>query len=593
MRIALQQVYALLTPGARRKALLLVLVSLVNALTEVSGLAALFPLLALGSDPGLLQRNPWIGWLYEHSGCSSFGSFYLLIGAGFLCCFLLTNVANLTASVLTHRLTAQVSREMSVKLLDTYLHRPYRWHLTQNSTLLARTVVEEVDLLIHYVVRILANLIIRSVAAGFIIAALVALDYRVALTTGLALCVVYSQIYRFFRRKSAELGRVYQEASQMRIKAATEGLAVVREAPALPRRARLLRRYDQVYQQASKVRLHQQVIGEVPRPCTEILAVAMIVGVLAFLTLTRGQAALPLIGVFIMATWRLVPCLQHVYEDLVEIRFRLPLLNRIHQQLTESSAEQLPEEIGPKLPFTSQIRLEKVSFAYPGEPELALRQVSLTLPRLGCFAIVGPSGAGKSTLTHVLAGLLEPQTGEVLIDAELLTRDLLTRWQQNIGYVPQDVFITDDTVRRNIALGLDDDEIDELAVEKAARAARVHDFIRRRSEGYETMLGERGLALSGGERQRIGIARALYHEPALLILDEATNSLDSQTERQILEAITEISHQRAVLMIAHRLTTVQNCQRITLMSSGFVQAEGSFAELLEQCQDFRSLAACS
>ncbi len=569
------------------------LVSVVNALTEVSGLAALFPLLALGSDPGLLRQSPWIGWLYEHSGCSSFESFYLLIGAGFLGCFLLTNGVNLTATVLTHRLTSQVSREMSVKLLDTYLHRPYRWHLTQNSTLLARTVVEEVDLLIHYVVRILANLVIRSVAAGFIITALVALDYRVALTTGFLLCLVYSQIYRFFRRKSAELGRIYQEACQMRIKAATEGLAVVREAPAPPRRVGLLRRYNQVSQHASMVRLHQQVIGEVPRPITEILAVTVIVGVLAFLTLTRGQAALPLIGVFIMATWRLVPCLQHVYEDLVEIRFRLPLLNRIHDQLTESVAEQQSEESGPKLPLTSQVRLEKVSFAYPGEPELALSQVSLTLPRLGCFAIVGPSGAGKSTLADVLAGLLPPQTGEVLIDGKPLTPDLVTRWQQNIGYVPQEVFLTDDTVRRNIALGLDDDEIDELAIEKAARAARVHDFIKRRSEGYETLLGERGLALSGGERQRIGIARALYHQPDILILDEATNSLDNQTERQILEAITEIARERVVLMIAHRLTTVQNCQRITLMRRGCAQAEGTFEELLEQCHDFRSLAACS
>ncbi len=588
--VAFRKVRALLSPVARRKALALCLCTLVNAATELSGVAGLVPLLAVAADPALVQQNPTLSRLYAWSGCTSFEAFFALLGILFLLLFTLTTLVNTLTWWFTYRLTTEVSSDLSLGLLRRYLHRPHVWHLGQNTSRLTRIVLHQVDDLVHRVVRTLATMTMRAMTSLFLCAGLLWLDYRVALTTGVALSLLFVAIYSFFNRQMERLGKECHEAGHRRTRIAMESLSALREAKALPRRRHFLESYRRAFDRETELRLKRLTLGEISRPCTEILALAAIVTVLVYLCITHtSRAALPLVGAYVMAAWRLVPCLQCLYEDLVDLQFRLPLVEEIYSELTDPEPP-VPDEGGPPLPFNRAIELRRVEFTYPGATEPAVRGLELTIPRNSSVALVGRTGSGKTTVADLVAGLLTPGQGRLLIDGQPLSPQDLTRWHQSIGYVPQEIYLTDDTLRRNIALGVPDEEIDEQAVERAARAAHLHGFIASRPEGYDTLVGERGVALSGGERQRIGIARALYHEPELLILDEATSALDNQTERWFLEALAELAHSKTLLVIAHRLSTVQACDQIYLLNEGQVEARGTYQELLLSSPQFQELA---
>jgi ABC-type multidrug transport system fused ATPase/permease subunit len=314
--------------------------------------------------------------------------------------------------------------------------------------------------------------------------------------------------------------------------------------------------------------------------------------VLLFLASSDATSAraFPLITLYIMATWRLVPALQTVYSDLVEIQFYMPLLQRIHGELTDPAHERR-DRSSVRVPLRTGIRLRGVGYTYPDAATQAVRDVSLDIPKDSSVAFVGSTGSGKSTLADILNGLLMPQTGQVEIDGQPLDASAVAGWQQNVGYVPQDIYVVEDTVRRNVALGLPDSRIDHAALERACRIAGIHDFIvGSLDHGYDTVLGERGVSLSGGQRQRIGIARALYSDPQVLILDEATSALDNRTEYAVMQAIQALAHKKTIVVIAHRLTTVQACDQVYVLDGGTVVSRGTFRELLETSGHLRALA---
>jgi len=285
------------------------------------------------------------------------------------------------------------------------------------------------------------------------------------------------------------------------------------------------------------------------------------------------------------------PAVQQVYQSLAWLRSSRTVLDRVHSDMQEATG-QLPPTRGAigGLFLEKQLELSHVVYAYPATDRPALHGLSLTIQARTTVGIVGGTGAGKTTAVDVMLGLLTPQKGALKVDGVPITSDHMRAWQNTIGYVPQQIFLVDDSVAANIAFGIPADQVDHAAVEQAAKVANLHDFIMSElPQGYQTFVGERGVRLSGGQRQRIGIARALYHDPNVLILDEATSALDNLTERAVMEAVHNLSHEKTIIMIAHRLSTVKDCDTIFLMEKGRLVAQGRYDELAAENETFRRM----
>jgi ABC-type multidrug transport system fused ATPase/permease subunit len=283
-------------------------------------------------------------------------------------------------------------------------------------------------------------------------------------------------------------------------------------------------------------------------------------------------------GLFAAASYRLMPSMNRVLGAIQSIRYAGPMFSVLNEELKLSAPEPAPRT-GSAEGIHHEIRLEGVTYTYPGAAVPALRKLSINIQKGETVGFIGTSGAGKSTLVDVILGLLEPEVGEVIVDGQDV-RENMRRWQDQIGYVPQSIYLTDDTLFRNVAFGLPDEQIDESAVVRAIRAAQLQDFVAELPKGLQTVIGERGVRLSGGQRQRIGIARALYHDPAVLVLDEATSALDTATERGVLSAVIALHGSKTVLIVAHRLSTVEHCDRIYRLDHGSVVAEGPASSML-------------
>lgn len=516
---------------------------MVTALLEVAGIASVFPILALASQ----APPPWLRGLQP--GPATVG----LLGLVFLGLFTATSGAIAFTWALCLKLAHGLGQKLSVALLARFLQRPYSWYLGQNTLALGKRVVRDLDELVERLFRRLCESLVRGTAGLFICLGLVWLEPAVALTTACTLSLLYAAIYRFFSARLAKLGTERVEAASLAHRLAHESLSALKEARAYAGVPRFLARYEEAAERMAALEVNRSLVALMPRYLTEVLALGAIMGVLVYLVARGyGELAVPLVGVYAMATWRLVPCLQDVYHNAVEVRICLPVLLALADELRE------PLRPAPtRLELHSSVQLEGVTFAYPGADRPAVLDFSLTLPRGGSLALVGPSGAGKSTVADLLAGYLEPTRGRLLVDGRPVADP--RAWQANVGYLPQEVFLLEDTLAANIALGA---HPDPATLERAVSQAGLTEFVARLPRGLATPLHERGLNVSGGERQRIGLARALYPDPEVLVLDEPTSALDGATEQAITATLAALRGRKTVVVIAHRLTTVEGCEQV-------------------------------
>ena len=337
------------------------------------------------------------------------------------------------------------------------------------------------------------------------------------------------------------------------------------------------------------------VLGFTPRYMIEVLGFGSILVIVLYLMATRSdiQNAIPLIGLFAYGGYRLLPAMNQAYTSMITLRFNAVVVKTLpHEMATmkELTGRASTEGDGQRMPFKNRLEVKDVHFGYSEDRAPALNGVSLAVPYKHFIGIAGSTGSGKTTLADVILGLLPPQKGEILVDGVPVTQDNLRAWQNLIGYVPQDIYLADDTIAHNIAFGIPAKKVDMEAVRAAAEKAQIKQFIEESlPEGYETLVGDRGVRLSGGQRQRIGIARALYHNPEVLILDEATSMLDGQTEHAFMKAIEDLSHKVTLIVIAHRLTTLAKADCIYLLEEGRIEASGTFEELASKSERFRAM----
>jgi ABC-type multidrug transport system fused ATPase/permease subunit len=470
------------------------------------------------------------------------------------------------------RFAFAVQAKLSQRLFAAYLMQPYTFHLQRNSAQLLRNLTSEIGLFTSYVL-VPGFLVITEFLVVLGLCALLLVMEPFAAVVVIVVMTGASWIFdRLTRRKIAHWGFERQHHEGLRIQHVQQGLGGAKEVKVLGREREFLEQYRQHNERTAHVSHLQIALSQMPRLWLELLAVVGLATlVLAMLAQGRQlESVVATLGLFAAAAFRVIPSANRIIAAGNTVRYSGPIIDTLYDEM-QLEASVSPADAHDGAPFRETLELKSVTFTYPGAAQPALRNMSFLVRRGESVGIMGASGTGKSTLVDVLLGLLVPQSGDVVVDGESIRKNP-RNWQRQIGYVPQSIYLIDDTLRRNVALGLANEQIDDAAVWRSLRDAQLDEFVRTQPEGLDTIVGERGVRLSGGQRQRIGIARALYHDPAVLVLDEATSSLDTVTERGVIEAVTAL-HEKTIVVVAHRLSTVAHCDRVLSIESGSVAKE--------------------
>jgi ABC-type multidrug transport system fused ATPase/permease subunit len=587
--------------SARERTQLLILtVAMIGlALIDTAGVASIMPFIAVVHNPDVIQTNRWLQWAYGSFGFASTEQFLIALGLLVLGMLLLTNVYKALINWWRLHFDNGLNYSLTRRLLAQYMIRPYPFFLDHNTSDMGMKVLAEVHVVINGVLSAGMQLLSSLLVCLFVTALLIAIDPLVAAMIMVILSSFYGGIYWLAKRRLASISREQFRASSMKFKVASEALGGIKDLKILGRERTFLNRFADHAWLHAKNNVTAGVILDLPKYGLEVIAFGgILLVVLYFLsTAHASEQVIPLLAVYAFAGYRLLPAIQSVFANISTVRARLHSLDVLHEDLMGGQGGNDPERVLARsadiqpLPFARKLEIRNLRFCYARREKPVVDGIDLTIYPYSSLGLVGATGSGKTTIVDLILGLLTPTSGQILVDGAEISGDDLLRWQRNLGYVPQSIFLCDDTITNNIAFGVAEEEVDKSAVVRAARIANLHAFIEKELPGgYETVIGEKGVRLSGGQRQRIGIARALYRDPAVLIMDEATSALDGVTEEAVIEALRALAGKKTVLTIAHRLTTVKECDIIYLIDEGRIISHGTYAELLKTSAWFRAAA---
>lgn len=581
------RVLALIEPGDQGRALALLAIMTATAAVDAAGVLSVMPFLALAANPGAIQTSDWLAALHRAVGAPPPGQFVAAAGFATMAIVVLGNILRALLDWLTFRFAFSQEHLLSRRLLANYAAQGYEFFLARNSADLVRRALSEVHTAVQGLIIPLLHICSKLVAAALIVSLLVVINPAVALTLFGVLSAAYGVTYWAAHRRLGRIGIERDASNALRFRTTARLLDGIKEIKLYHRAGMLLRDFDRAARGVATTQAQSQTLGQLPRHALEALAYCAIV--LVTISLVGGAPgdgdAIALIGLFAFGGYRLMPALQHIFSGATSLRFHEHLLGQLEKDLALDGSGSPPA--GAALGLRRAIELRDVTFTHQGQRGASIQGVSLTIRAGSTVGIAGPTGAGKSTLVDVILGLLEPGSGNLYIDDRRIDDSTRAAWQASVACVPQQIYLADDTVGHNIAFGAP--EIPPERIEEAARLACIHDFVMTLPSGYGTEVGERGVRLSGGERQRIGIARALCRKPDLLVLDEATASLDNLTEASVIENVRSAAGGATLIMVAHRLDTLRRCDTILLMDKGRLVASGSFTELSRDQEIFRSM----
>ncbi|NBD34200.1 MAG: ATP-binding cassette domain-containing protein [Cyanobacteria bacterium] len=566
---------------------------LVGSLLEMLGVGFVVPFISLISQPNLIQEQPILNALNQELGLPSSNQFLLILCFIYIGIYIIKNTYIAGMYYLQYRFVFRKQNKLANQLFQGYLCAPYTFHLQRNTAVLIRNLTEEVNrLFIGVLVPFIIFITELTVLTGLVIL-LVVLKPIPSLVLAIFLGSAGLIFYRLFQAQLSQAGKNRQMHFGQVIQEINQGLGGVKETKLLGRENFFLKRHHWHRKQFVQSLQLLETLQQLPRLYFETLAILGLLGIVMIMVWQGASitAVLPTLSLFAAAAFRLMSALNRVLNGLNQMNFSRHALDVIANEFRELEQEKtllLGETIViPEL--NNQLTLEKVSYTYPHSKAAVLTEISMTIPQGTSVGFVGSSGAGKTTLVDVILGLLTPTAGRVLVDGIDLQQGL-RQWQQQIGYIPQSIYLCDDTLRGNIAFGIPEAEISESQVWSAVKSAQLETWVAGLPEGLDTIVGERGVRLSGGQRQRVGIARALYHHPQVLVMDEATAALDNETEAGIMAAVEQLSGEKTLIMIAHRLTTVKNCDCLYFMEQGQVVDHGTYEELRDRNPDFSRMA---
>ena len=570
-----QKVRSLLSREQKRQFIILAGLVLVGMLFEMASLGLMLPTIGFMLKENVGQRYPFLQPYLEALGSPT--QTQLVVGCMIFLVFffLLKSIFMLGLSWKQLRFSNQFSVDLSQSLFLGYLRQPYAFHLQRNSAQLIRNIQGEAGQL--------GSVVQSSISFGIELAMMIGIALMllavepigaIAVTSLLGLSAVAFQ--RLTRGKLLDWGVRRQFHSGLVTQHLQQGLGGVKDVKLMGREEYFIGKYSEHSAWLAVITARFQTLGALPRLYLEFLAIVGLAGLVIAMVLQGKSLALLIatLGVFVAAAFRMIPSINRLMSSVQSIRYAQPVVDMLYNEFSLIKNTKPDTYLGNRLNFNNEIMISDVNFRYPSVSKNALKNVSIVIKKGESVGFAGRSGSGKTTLVDVILGLLPPAAGEVLVDGVDIQKNL-RGWQDQIGYVPQSIYLTDDTLRANVAFGLKKEDINEQAVLQSIKAAQLDEFVAGLPEGLNTLVGERGIRLSGGQRQRIGIARALYHQPEVLVLDEATSALDTETEQGVMASIKALQGHKTILIVAHRLSTIEHCDRVYRLEHGKVVNENS------------------
>lgn len=593
----LKELYSLLTDEQRKKLVRLQFLVVLMAFAELGGVLAIGPFMALVGDMSQLQGDGVAGDLYGLSGLEDPRAFLFWAGVGVLVALTIAACISMFTIWRLSIYGARVGAELSSRLYKHYMYQPWLFHASGSSSQLTNQIAQECTRVTNGIINPFMQMNARIVMAAFMAVAIFAFNPAVAITGLVIFSSAYVAMYKIVRQRVVRNGGTITDAQRLRFKLMGEGFGGIKDALLLGRQQVFTDRFEKASAGLADAQGKNQAMSQVPRFAMELVAFGGVISLILYLLAAHDGnlgTILPLLSVYALAGFKLLPAFQQIYSSISMIRGNLVAFEGLRPDL-KASARPVHQAIvggnsGAQLTPLNSIELRNIQFTYPGKVEPAIRDLTMTIGVNKVIGLVGASGSGKSTTIDILLGLIEPQKGELLIDGKPLTKQQLRALQNALGFVPQSIFLADSSIRENIAFGLPPASIDNEKVQRAATMAHLDELLAELPDGLNTRVGERGVQLSGGQRQRIGIARALYHDADVLVLDEATSALDGITEKLVMDAIHDFAGRKTIIMIAHRLATVKQCDSIYLMADGRVIDEGAFDELACRNAMFQKMA---
>ena len=561
----IKQMLSILNSKQRRNFYILFVIMFIGAFVELLGVGLVMPLVNVVSDTTILSTDIYI-LIGNIFGLSSARDYVLFFAVALIIIYIIKNSYLIVEYDLQYRFVYNSQKSLMIRILKCYLQEEYLFHVKHSPTELQRNIINDVETAFQSLLSLI-SLLTEVMVCGVLV---VFLFYSDILSTTLITIIFFLFIVAFavfYKKYSYKLGITVRHASAEQLKWVNQSLSGIRELKVTDSEEYFITMFGKAAGRLADSRRKQSVVGIIPRP---ILETVMICGLLVVMMLRMSMGAsikefIPMLSIFVVSAFRMLPSFNRI-TAAYNIMYSKAAVGAVYEELIkieelENNNEKLVDAIPVEGYGSADINVDGLEFSYGEEYDNVIERVTLSLKNCESTAIIGESGSGKSTFADLILGILKPTGGDIYFDGNSIYENI-SKWHKTIGYVPQTIYLIDDTIRRNIAFGVLDEDIDEEKVWKALKEAQIDEFVRQLPNGLDTSVGDRGVRLSGGQRQRIGIARALYNDPKILLLDEATSALDNETETAVMEAIDEMQGNRTLIIIAHRLTTIKNCSKI-------------------------------
>ena len=590
--------WVILSPEERRSTVFLLLIILLASAVSAVMIGSIFPFLTVLSDRDAITNIDYLNKFYTFSGVANAYEFLLFMAFTSFAVILVSGMVQMAKSYALAYYTSMRELSVATGVLGNYLDQEYEFFLSRHSGELAKEIFSEAGMVVNNFFKPGLDFVASIFTVIAILGMLVAINPLVTFLVFAVLAGIFFLTFTISRHYVRYYAQRRAALDGDRFRVANEALGGVKDIKIVGHEASYYEKFRSPSAEVARVRVLSSIFTIIPQFTIQIVVYS---GVILFCLLAVSRESymtgdglekvLPLIAVFGLAAQRLLPEMQRAYASLIRLQMAAPAVDSVYRDITRKTRQRRRDPNRARIPLTETLGFDRVSYLYPGSETGGLREVSLEIRAGEKIGIVGSTGAGKTTLADVTLGLLRPGSGHLVVDGVPIDDAALPSWQMSVGYVPQDIFLTDASILENIAFGSASGEIDRARALACARMAQLDEFVlATMPEGYDSRIGERGVRLSGGQRQRIGIARALYRDADLIVFDEATSALDNVTEREVISAIEALPGNNTIMMVAHRLSTVRICDRILVLDKGRVAGFDTWERLIETCPPFRRLA---
>jgi ABC-type multidrug transport system fused ATPase/permease subunit len=588
----LKKIFNLLSSKAKKKFIFLLVMFFIMALLDIVGVASVMPFMATLANPELIKTNVYLNDFFHFLNFENPKSFLFFLGFLSFAFLLISLIFKAITTYLQSNFVFMQEYEIGVRLLEGYLRQPYAWFLGRNSSDLSKTILSEVAAVLNGAIIPAMILISQGLVVIMMLIFLIVINPKLIIVVASVIVIFYIFVFFSINKFLLRIGKEKVYVNKNRFLALNETFGSVKEVKLGESEMKFVYQFSKYSMPFAKHQSYLQSLSYLPRLALEAIVFVVLLFIILYL-MNNSQhfdLIIPAIALYAIAGYRLLPAFQNIFSALTKLRFAKPALDLLNAELSNLSFSR--SKIGKivKMKIKDNIELKNISFNYPGSSKLSIKDISMKIKINNNIGIVGVTGSGKTTLADIILFLLTTDKGAIFVDGKPINSKNYREWQKIIGYVPQQIYIADDTVSANIAYGIPPESVNKAAIKRSAKIANIHEFITKElKDGYKTILGERGKKLSGGQRQRIGIARALYNAPSILILDEATSALDNITERAVMNKINNLNKKITIIHIAHRLSTVRHCDQIYVLEKGQIKAHGTYNKLQSNSKIFREM----